>query len=88
MTITVELPDDIATHLDAGREALEALAIEGYRSGALSEHQLAKMLGLGRLEVDDFLVAHGVVEHAYSLEQLDLDRQAILDLRSARNKVQ
>jgi hypothetical protein len=32
MQITVDLPDDIAGHSDPGREALEALASEGYRS--------------------------------------------------------
>lgn len=30
MRIAVELPDDIARHPGPGREALEALAIEGY----------------------------------------------------------
>jgi hypothetical protein len=39
MQITVELPDDISQHTNPGREALERLAIEGYRSGALSHHQ-------------------------------------------------
>ncbi|MDQ2898897.1 MAG: hypothetical protein M3Y07_03745 [Acidobacteriota bacterium] len=39
MQITVELPDDIARHPDPGREALEALAIEGYRSEKLTHHQ-------------------------------------------------
>ncbi len=39
MKITVELPDDLAQHADPGREALEMLAIEGYRSGALSHYQ-------------------------------------------------
>jgi len=27
--ITVELPDDVAKHADPGRDALEALAIDG-----------------------------------------------------------
>ena len=39
MQITVELPDDIARHPDPGREALERLAIEGYRSGTLTHFQ-------------------------------------------------
>jgi hypothetical protein len=30
MQITVELPEDIARHPDPGREALQALVIEGY----------------------------------------------------------
>ena len=43
MQITVELPDDIAQHGDPGREALERLAIEGYRSGALTHFQASKL---------------------------------------------
>jgi hypothetical protein len=50
MKITVELPDDVARHPDPGREALEALAMEGYRSEALSHHQAARLLGLTRFE--------------------------------------
>lgn len=36
MEITVDLPGDIAQGPDPAREALEALVIEGYRSGALT----------------------------------------------------
>jgi len=36
MQITVQLPDDLSQHPNPGRAALETLAIEGYRSGALS----------------------------------------------------
>jgi len=45
MEITVKLPDDVAQHADPGREALEALVIEGYRSGALSHYQRANCSG-------------------------------------------
>ena len=31
MQITVQLPDDLAQHPNPGRDALESLAIEGYR---------------------------------------------------------
>lgn len=55
MQITVELPDDITQHPDPGREALERLAIEGYRSGALTHHQAGQLLGLSRFEFDEFL---------------------------------
>jgi hypothetical protein len=44
MTITLDLPDDIAQHANAGREALEALALEGYRSGALTHHQASRLV--------------------------------------------
>jgi hypothetical protein len=45
MQITVQLPSDLAQHPNPGRDALEALAIEGYRSGALSVCQTRLMLG-------------------------------------------
>ena len=69
MTITVELPDDVATHENPSREALEALAIQGYRSGALSAYQTRVLLGFEtRYELDGFLKAHDVWEHAYGLD--------------------
>jgi len=40
MKITVELPDDVAKRADPGRAALEALAIEGYRAGALTHRNI------------------------------------------------
>jgi hypothetical protein len=45
MQITVQLPDDLAQHPNAAREALEAFAIEGYRSGVLSVIRLAYYWG-------------------------------------------
>ena len=66
MTITLNLPEDIARHLvslgeDPARTALEALALEGYRSRMLSEEQIRRMLDFDtRLEVHAFLKKHGV----------------------------
>jgi predicted HTH domain antitoxin len=73
MQITVELPDDIARHADPGREALEALAIEGYRSGKLTHHQAARLLGMNRFEFDGFLKDRQIYDHAYSVEDLERD---------------
>ena len=49
MNIAIELPADIAQHLEAqwgdlARHALEAVAIEGYRSGALTTAQVLSYL--------------------------------------------
>ena len=77
MKITVELPDDVATHPDPGREALEALAIEGYRSGALTHYQASQLLGLSRFEFDRFLKDRNIYEHAYDVEDLDRDMEAV-----------
>jgi predicted HTH domain antitoxin len=82
MQITVELPDDIAQHADPGREALERLAVEGYRSGALTHHQAGQLLGLSRFEFDDFLIERKIYDHAYSIEDLKRDLADLQNLRT------
>jgi predicted HTH domain antitoxin len=77
MRITIELADDIAHHTRPAREALEAVAIEGYRSGALSGYQAGTLLGLTRVEFDGFLKACGVWEHAYGWDDLESDRETL-----------
>jgi predicted HTH domain antitoxin len=82
MEITVHLPDDLAQHSDPGREALEALAIEGFRSGALSRFEAAQLLGLGRLEFDGFLKERNIMEGAYDVEDLAQDLRSLDQLRA------
>jgi predicted HTH domain antitoxin len=77
MQITVELPDDIARRPDPGREALEALVIEGYRTEKLTHHQAARLLGLDRFEFDGFLRDRGIYDHAYSVEDLERDMETL-----------
>lgn len=74
MQITVQLPDDLALHANPAREALEAFAIEGYRSGALSAYQTRLMLGFEtREQLEGFLKEHQVWEHTYGLDDLERD---------------
>lgn len=75
MEITVKLPDDLAEHKNPGREALEALVVEGYRSGALSHYQASQLLGLSRFAFDGFLKERNIYEHAYSTEDLKQDEE-------------
>ena len=82
MQITVELPDDIARHSDPGREALEALVIEGYRSEKLTHHQAAQLLGMTRFEFDGFLKDRQIYDHAYSVEDLERDLADLEKLRA------
>jgi hypothetical protein len=88
MQVTLEIPDEMADWLaskgqNLSRAALEALAIEGYRSGTLSPLQTRLMLGFEtRYEFDGFLKEHQVWEHAYDLEDLERDRETIKQLQS------
>lgn len=81
-TLTLEIPDEIAQRLSAGgqdlsRRALEGLLIEELRAGRLDEPELAELLGIGRLELDRVLKAHGVY---YDMTIKDVDRD-IADLK-------
>jgi hypothetical protein len=67
MQVTLELPQDLARRFAAdasglSRAALEALALEGVRSGKLTTAQARRLLGIrSRYEMDGFLKAHGVL---------------------------
>src|SRR5437764_1015144 len=82
MEITVHLPDDLAQHPDPGREALEALAIEGYRAGKLSHYQASQLLGLSRFEFDAFLKQRNIEDHAYGVEDLQEDQKTLDELQA------
>jgi predicted HTH domain antitoxin len=83
MKITVELPDDVAQRADPGREALEALAIEGYRSGALTHYQASQLLHMSRFEFDGFLKARNIYDHAYDVEDFEKDLATLEHLKVA-----
>ena len=86
MQVTVQLPDDLAQRANPAREALEAFAIEGYRSGALTAPQVRELLGFEtRYEFDGFLKAHHVWERAYSSQDLKKDAAYIEDVFSRLN---
>ena len=73
----MELPDDLAQRADPARAALEAVAAEGYRSGALSAYQTRLLLGFEtRYELDGFLKEHQIWERAYSVEDLEKGAKA------------
>ena len=88
MQVTLEIPDDVAVRLfenceDPARYALEAMTIEGYRSGALSSSRTRRLLGFEtRYELDGFLKSRNISEHAYSLEDLEHDREAMRQLEA------
>ena len=82
MNIAIELPEDIALHLtqswgNLSQRTLEAVAIEAYRAGVLTEAQVKKMLCLSsRWEVDRVLKqAHAYLD--YTEEDLEEDIKAL-----------
>lgn len=77
MSVTINLPEKIEHQLkeqwgDLPRRTLEALALEGYRSGALSAGQVAEVLQLSAWETESFLHERGA-ELDYTEEDLERD---------------
>ena len=89
MQITIEIPDELAARIASSgeslsRTALEALAVEGYRTEHLSEAEIRRLLGFEtRMQVHAFLKAHGAYLH-YSLGDLERDRESAIRMRAKR----
>ncbi len=89
MEVIFRIPDDVAQLLsaaghDVSRRVLEALALEGYRDQILTLYQVSEMLGLSRVETEDFLGQHHVPLSA--IGEADLDREAaVFEAASRRN---
>ncbi len=66
MKVTIELPEDVSAALkgrwdDVPRRSLEAIAVEGYRTGALTETQVRRLLHFeSRFQVHALLKEHHV----------------------------
>lgn len=84
MTFTLELPAGIARCFGNNAESrtravIEALAIEGVRSGQMTTEQVRRLLGFAtRYEADGFLKEHEVY---YRLTLDDVARDAALEWR-------
>ena len=82
MSVTLEIPEGIAGRLraawsDVPRRALEAVAVEAYRSGALTSGEVQELLGLSsRWETDAFLKRSGAFL-AYDEAELERDRSVL-----------
>ena len=82
MKVAIEIPDEVARLLapasgDVSWAVLKAVAIEGYRSGAITPAQVQQMLGLqSRWEVDAFFRRAKVFQD-YTMNDLERDLAAV-----------
>jgi hypothetical protein len=83
MTVSIVIPESAEEALrgafgdNLNRAALEAMAIEGYRTGKLSFYQVQQILGFdNRWETEEWLGAHEV-DRNYSLADLEADRRTL-----------
>ncbi|MCI0563689.1 MAG: UPF0175 family protein [Nitrososphaera sp.] len=80
MNISISIPEDLARQIetqwkDLPRRTLEALAVEAYRAGMITEAEVQRMLNLSsRWEVEEFLKRWG----AY-MDYTEMDLQQDID---------
>jgi Uncharacterised protein family (UPF0175) len=85
MELTVQIPDDLARSMsasggDLSRRALEAQALEEFKSGRITKPELRRLSGFGtRYQLDGFLKSHGVYED-YTMEDLEQELDALKQL--------
>jgi hypothetical protein len=82
MEFTVQVPDDLAGRMGASggdlpRRALEALALEEFKSGHITKPELRRLLGFAtRYQLDGFLKAHEVYEE-YTMQDLEQELEGL-----------
>lgn len=87
MSLEIVLPNHIEQHLQSEwgnefpRRATEALAIEGYRTGALSLGEVAELLDFSINEADGFLKERGIFA-IENLEEIEADTVTLEELLS------
>jgi predicted HTH domain antitoxin len=83
MKVTIDLPEDVSAALqgrweDVPRRALEAIAVDAYRTGALTENQVRRLL-----QLDSRFQVHALLkEHRVPLRYTEADLED--DLRTQR----
>jgi hypothetical protein len=80
MPVTISLPDEILTSdtHNLPRKILEQVALDGFESGQLTTSQVRQILGFDtKMQVHEFLAAHGVPWVDYSVEDAARERELI-----------
>jgi predicted HTH domain antitoxin len=87
MQVTVKVPDEIAEGLGRGaevpRRVLEALVLQRYLTQEISLGRLAELLGLSRIEAEEFLDRNNA-RMPYTRDMLLEDRRNLAEAIGAR----
>jgi predicted HTH domain antitoxin len=87
MQVTVKVPDEIAAGLGRGpeipRRVLEALVLQRYLTQEISLGRLAELLGLSRIEAEEFLDRNNA-RMPYARDMLLEDRRNLAEAFGTR----
>ena len=79
LNVMLNLPADLEEKVrresaNLNEEVKDAYALELFRQGNLSHHELSRALGLDRFETDAYLKRHSVFEGSLTMADLEADR--------------
>lgn len=82
LKVTLDLPSDVEEKLRGETCSLDAdvqelYALELFRRGRLTHHELSRVLKLDRLQTDALLKKQGVYEGSLTMNDLDEDRETL-----------
>ncbi|HKQ76089.1 MAG TPA: UPF0175 family protein [Blastocatellia bacterium] len=83
VAVKIAIPADVLSGQkgEVSRRILEEFALEGFKSGQLTIAQVRRVLGLEtRIQVHEFLAAHGVPWVDYDEEELQRELETIKEL--------
>jgi hypothetical protein len=82
LNVTLDFPPDVEEKVsqqspNLAADVKEAYALELFRRGKLSHYELARVLGLDRVETDAWLKQRQVFEGSLTMADLEGDRQTL-----------
>jgi predicted HTH domain antitoxin len=82
ISLALNLPPEVEERLraesgDLSSAVRESFAINLFRRGILTHHQLGQVLGLDRFETDALLKRHDVTEYSLTHEDIDADVRSL-----------
>jgi Uncharacterised protein family (UPF0175) len=85
MAVIIQLPSEIEQSLrrefgDLDLAAKEAMLVELYRQGKLTQYEFSQALGLDRFEADAVLKKHNVTEDLPTVDELAEDFNRLVQL--------
>lgn len=89
MPVLLSIPEQVERRLreftpDLEMDLLETVAVNLFRADRISSYELGQMLGMDRIQTEDYLARKGILEQTLTAEDLEEDYQTAKSLQLKR----
>ena len=89
MPVLLSIPEQVERRLrestpDLEMDLLETVAVNLFRADRISSYELGQMLGMDRIQAEDYLARKGILEQTLTAEDLEEDYQTAKSLQLKR----